>query len=362
MAATPSQPKHSAEALVAKAHEFLQRAELSMAAGFLQRALEVSPTSTEVMDKLAAVLLEVGAVDAALPWLQRSIQLAPESGHEKYLYLGQVQQGHEAVASFRRGIALLQLTKAKLDNSGDFSAGASVAQSICDAYCSIVEVYMSDLCFETDAETQCDSAIAAALNACPTSISAYQTLANIRLCQNNKKEAGRAMKKVVQLLSRCTDETMPSYELRAGSVKLLIELKQPQVALQLGTRLLGEDDENAEVWFISGIAARDLVLTLLSRIAKNGGSKAAAAAADGDNGASSTLAEAENVGLTAEQYLTRGYAMLKKVQTETLKAGEGPDVSPQLAMTEEALRSVATCRARVAAVAEGKADPGLPCS
>ena len=122
--------KHSAEALVAKANEFLERCQLDMAAGFLQRALEVSPERTDVMDQLAAVLLEVGAVEAAVPWLQRSMQLAPESGHEKHLYMAQVQTGHDAVASFRRGIAVLERRRAELEAAGTFPVGRRSARRL----------------------------------------------------------------------------------------------------------------------------------------------------------------------------------------------------------------------------------------
>ena len=69
---------------------------------------------------------------------------------------------------------------------------------------------MSDLCFEDDAEARCEAETQAALQQCPTSIHALQTLASFRLCQQRRKEARAAMKRAVQALSVCDDEQMPA--------------------------------------------------------------------------------------------------------------------------------------------------------
>jgi kinesin family protein 5 len=40
--------------------------------------------------------------------LQQAVALSPDSGFEKYMYLGQLLQGEEAVAATQKGVELLQ--------------------------------------------------------------------------------------------------------------------------------------------------------------------------------------------------------------------------------------------------------------
>lgn len=66
-------------------------------------------------------------------------------------------------------------------------------------YCSLAELYMTDLCEETDAEDCCEKYVEAALNESPNSYEAFQTLANMRLSQNRSEEAAEALAKSIQL-------------------------------------------------------------------------------------------------------------------------------------------------------------------
>lgn len=40
--------------------------------------------------------------------LQRAVQLSPDTGFEKYMYLGQLLQGEEALTATQKGVELLQ--------------------------------------------------------------------------------------------------------------------------------------------------------------------------------------------------------------------------------------------------------------
>lgn len=44
--------------------------------------------------------------------LLRSIQLAPEQGHEKYMYLGQLREGKDALQCYQKGVELMHAVAA----------------------------------------------------------------------------------------------------------------------------------------------------------------------------------------------------------------------------------------------------------
>lgn len=67
-----------------------------------------APQNTEFLDLYAVALMESGDVQQAESVLEKLVGLAPDNGHEKYLYLGQLRQGEAAVAAYQKGIELLQ--------------------------------------------------------------------------------------------------------------------------------------------------------------------------------------------------------------------------------------------------------------
>lgn len=61
--------------------------------------MDAEPSNLEVLDALGALLAEVGPAEEAVSILQRAVELSPEEGHEKYLYLGQILDTEEALGS-----------------------------------------------------------------------------------------------------------------------------------------------------------------------------------------------------------------------------------------------------------------------
>lgn len=89
-------------AIIPFSNNLLYQPELAVA--FFQRAMEMEPSNTNVMDALAEVLMQLGDCEKSLELLTRSTTEAPSVNPFKWMYLAQLQGGEEALASYRRGV------------------------------------------------------------------------------------------------------------------------------------------------------------------------------------------------------------------------------------------------------------------
>ena len=237
--------------LVKKAEDFVAKFDLDTACKFYERALQMeerndessaSALRVEIMDAFAAVQLERGDVDTAEKLLRASISLAPNKGYEKYMYMAQIVGGHEGVKFTLKGIELANET-------GDRKP---VSASM---YCSLAEIYMTDLSNEKDAEQKCEFYVQKAVEMDGKfGIEPVQTLASLRVLQGRKKEAADAMRTVFERLQK--DSDIPEFEVRVRTAQLLLETDMAKEALSLIHVLLHENDEVPNVWYLGGLAAR----------------------------------------------------------------------------------------------------------
>ena len=93
--------------------------------------------------------------------LKKSIELAPEEGHAKYMIMGQLCSGKEALDYFSKGIKLLQAETINAKKEGSITKEESfnVRTELAVAYCSVAEIYLTDCCFEPNAEEECEKAL-----------------------------------------------------------------------------------------------------------------------------------------------------------------------------------------------------------
>ena len=66
---------------------------------------------------------------------------------------------------------------------------------IADAFCGIAELYMTDLCFESNAESLCEEAVNNALQF-NRNVDVLQTLASLRISQCKKSEACEVLESI----------------------------------------------------------------------------------------------------------------------------------------------------------------------
>ncbi|KAK6165941.1 hypothetical protein SNE40_022747 [Patella caerulea] len=266
---------YSVDQLLDKAEEFLDQFDYDLAQKFCQRALEVDNENVRAIELTGTVLLEMGDPESAQQCFLRAIEISPEDGHAKYMYLGQMYSGLDAVKCFQKGIELMLKQKQIEDQQPVIGAEGgkkepSITQiDISNAYCSIAEIYMTDSCFEAVAEDKCKENIDSAILADPNNPEAYQQKASFLLSLDKKEDARIEINKSVSLWlpkAKCKEEDLPeedfdpvqsvpiSYETRIATCRILLEVEEYQTSIDVAEGLLDENDEDPQVWYLIGWA------------------------------------------------------------------------------------------------------------
>lgn len=92
------------EDLVEQAQEAISLVQLETAVELYEKALQLQPQNTDLMDALADVCLQIGDTNKSLELLRVSTTMAPTSNGIKWMYLGQLLSGLESVNAYNTGI------------------------------------------------------------------------------------------------------------------------------------------------------------------------------------------------------------------------------------------------------------------
>ncbi|XP_041104770.1 probable assembly chaperone of rpl4 isoform X1 [Polyodon spathula] len=271
--------KYSVEQLLEKTEEYMDNFDFEMAQLFCQRALDLEPTNLNVLDMLGNICAELGNEEKAKQVFLRAVELSPDEGHSKYMYLGQIHSGVEAVQYFSKGVeAMLNA----LEKQTPAAAAAAISlddpevtnKDVSVAFCSIAEIFFTDLCMDDGAAEKCKEAIDKALQYDPDNPEALQLMASylfsIEKTQEGKEFLMRSLAAWLPSLQKKTDQTarekqddgvqdgeslenmFPPYESRITTTKLLIEAEEYELATEILESLLEEDDEVVQVWYLFG--------------------------------------------------------------------------------------------------------------
>ncbi|EME49539.1 hypothetical protein DOTSEDRAFT_68349 [Dothistroma septosporum NZE10] len=225
------------------------------------------------LNLLGDISIELGAVDSARGYFELAVRLDPEGqvpealggGAEKFLWLAQLcdEGGKQSVEWFEKGVQALQTEIAAIEGGG--ITGLSEEQlllmrvekkrKLANALCGIVEVYMTDLSWEGDAEARCESLVTQAMTVeDETSPEVLQTLASVRLSQERKEDAQSALKRSLEtwIELESEDEAVPDFPTKISLARLLMEADLLDQAMQVCHRLIQEDDQSVEAWYLGG--------------------------------------------------------------------------------------------------------------
>jgi len=266
--------KYSVLQLLEKTEECMDSFDFEMAALYCQRALDLESTNLQALDMLGHICSELGDTQKAKGVFLRAVELSPDVGHSKYMYLGQIHTGQEAVDYYTRGIQVLLSTLEKQAQTTpqagaaaplDEDPGLPTVKDVSVAYCSIAEIYLTDLCMEEGAADKCREFIDSALQYNHDNPEALQLMASYLFSTERNQEGREYLLKSVGLwlpaqkqsaASSSREEDMqkeiPPYESRITTAKLLIEAEEYEMAVDVVEGLLEEDDEVVQVWYLSG--------------------------------------------------------------------------------------------------------------
>ncbi|ELR18214.1 tetratricopeptide repeat domain containing protein [Acanthamoeba castellanii str. Neff] len=248
---------YPAQALIKKAEELVEEYNYELAQRFYEKALSQEPSNTQALGGYAEVLMQLGEADEAYRALMRCIELSPEGDGTPYLNLAQISEGLEALGYYNKGIELLVKKRAALFvEEGETSEKVlELNVQIASAFCAAAEIYLTDACFEENAESECERFVSEALKYDPENPEVHQTMASLRISQNRKDDALRSLTHGHQLWAHIEeDEAKPEYEFRTNTAKLFLELGQHETARQILEVLVEEHDAIAEVWYLLHLA------------------------------------------------------------------------------------------------------------
>ncbi len=181
-----------------------------------KRALALRPSSTGALDALGEVLVSLDEREEAKGVFQRSVELSPALGFSKWMYLGQLSSGEEAAACFHSGMGLIrkELEGGSVAHSQDF-----LKRRLSEAYCSLVELYMTDLCDDPGAQEKCIEYSAASVQACDRNPEAHQVTASLLLVLQRPDDARVHLRRACALIKELEEAEDGEEEEEEGGEK-----------------------------------------------------------------------------------------------------------------------------------------------
>jgi len=234
---------------IEKIEDLISSFEYDNAIKTLERNIKKYPNETSFLDLYGDLNIQIGDIDKAREMLLKSIEMAPTSGASKYMNLGQITGGAEAMKCYQRGIEILNEEKNQLMlNNGDENVIKNYNNNIISALCSIAELYMTDECEEENAEEECEKVLMEAVKIDDKNYEVLQLVGSFKISQNKKDEAINYLMQSRENWNLNDDGPPP--EVKINFVKLLLELEQFEVSSQIIEELIEENDSDSELWYL----------------------------------------------------------------------------------------------------------------
>lgn len=270
--------EESPEQLYASALTFVEQSQPEEALEAAQKlwTLVKDGSATQALpalNLLGEISVELGDVPGARSYFQQAVTLDPEGtvpeivggGAEKFLWLAQLceEGGQASVGWFEKGVVALQHEIGEIENGNVNGLDEDSVmmlriekkRKLANALCGVAEIYMTDLSWEEDAEARCEALITQAMAVeDETSPEVLQTLASIRLSQQRVEDAQSALSRSLNAWKDLEpeDAAVPDFASRISLSRLLMEAEMEAEAMTVLERLIMEDDQSVEAWYLGG--------------------------------------------------------------------------------------------------------------
>lgn len=257
------------EATIKQARDALGQSDTKKALKLLkpfEKELEQNP-NVQLHQVLAEVYLEDGQLDQAYPHLVKSCEVDPQgiqTGSDPFFTLGQVVGGADGIQLISQGIE-------NVSNAAGENLNGEQVVKIVNGLLSMIEIWMTDLCMEPEAESQCEELINKALEISDNqSAEALATLGSIRISQQRFSEAADAFTKSWELFEKrkqdissnsnssestedfVTGELAELLQPLLNLAKMCIEMGLYEVTLKVVSAIRDIDEDNLEGYYLEG--------------------------------------------------------------------------------------------------------------
>ncbi|CCC68421.1 hypothetical protein NCAS_0B03370 [Naumovozyma castellii] len=229
-----------------------------------KKSLKTENSSNPILlETFADAYLENGQVEKAYPILVQSCELDPTGaigGANKFFTLGQITGGEDGIKVLAQGIE-------NMSNIAGESLTQEQTDKIVSGLLSMIEIWMTDLCMEPHAESQCEELIGKALEISERkSPEALLTLGSIRISQqryteaseafieswnqfeNKKQTIGQNSEDSITINSEYVELVQPLLAL----AKMCIEVGLYEIALKVVGAVKEIDEDNLEGYYLEG--------------------------------------------------------------------------------------------------------------
>ncbi|KAL7701984.1 hypothetical protein N2W54_008126 [Lotmaria passim] len=239
--------------LLALAQSAVDVGNVKAACEFYEVALAQSPNNDEVLEAYAEIMIHYAQDPSrAQQMLRHAIEINPNQGYVKYLNLAQLCEAAEALKCYEKAY---QIASLMLHGCRKKKMKRTLQETMATICCAVAELYLTDLCFNDDAEQQCEQAVTRALELNSEIVEPHQLQASLRLSQCRPEEALESLRRAVDLTHRLGEEHQPTYESKIELGRLLMQV-EPAEAFPFLLEVLQYGDNNPYVWFLLGECAR----------------------------------------------------------------------------------------------------------